>query len=82
MSKRKRDENELDKIIKREKIIPKNLAYDLKYKIYERICKIKKLSIKIQLIKHQKYLDDNNLIECNFCGRIWDGNAQCFPCIY
>tara|TARA_B100000575_G_scaffold263195_1_gene238159 strand:- start:3809 stop:4054 length:246 start_codon:yes stop_codon:yes gene_type:complete len=80
MSKRKRDEDELDKIIKKEKIIPKELSYDLKYKIYERICKIKILRKKVELIEHQKYLDDNNLIKCELCGRIWDGYAQCFPC--
>lgn len=80
MTKRKRDEDELDKIIKNEKIIPTKLSYDLKYEIYKRICKIKILRKKVELIEHQKYLDDNNLIECEICGRIWDGNAQCFPC--
>lgn len=23
-----------------------------------------------------------DLYTCEHCGRVWDGNAQCFPCIY
>jgi len=25
-----------------------------------------------------QYYDD--LVTCEICGRMWDGNAQCFPC--
>ena len=24
--------------------------------------------------------EDDDLIECPDCGRVWDGNAQCYPC--
>ena len=72
-------EKDLDNIIKNNKIIPKSLPFDLKYKIYKKVCKIKLIINKVEKIKHQNYLDDNNLIECDDCKRIWDGNAQC-PC--
>lgn len=35
---------------------------------------IKKYKRKLFLI----YLKNNDLIECNNCGNVWDGNAQCY----
>lgn len=55
--------------------IEKYLSYDLQNKIFTRVIKIKKIEKKI----NELWLIDNDLIECNLCGRVWDGNAQC-PC--
>lgn len=30
----------------------------------------------------EEYDDDGGEVECHLCGRRWDGNAQCFPCVY
>lgn len=58
--------------------IDKMLSYDLKNIILTRVLKIKKLQLKV----HRIWLDNNNLIECSDCGRIWDGNAQCDCFLY
>lgn len=55
--------------------IKKYLSYDIQNKIFTRIIKIKTIEKKV----HNIWLNDKDLIECNLCGRIWDGYAQC-PC--
>ena len=54
------------------------LPYDLQNMIFTKVIQIKKLEVKV----HKIWLDNNNLIECNDCGRIWDGFAQCDCFLY
>ena len=68
------DKNKLNSYLKENhKDIDKYLSYDLQNMIFKRIIKIKKLQIK----SHKLWLEENELIECENCGRVWDGFAQC-----
>jgi len=58
--------------------IKQYLSYDLQNMVFNRILKIKLLQKKV----HELWLEEHNLIECDGCGRIWDGNAQCDCWLY
>ena len=58
--------------------IKQYLSYDLQNMIFNRILRIKQLEKKV----HELWLEEHDLIECNGCGRIWDGNAQCDCWLY
>ena len=73
------DKNKLNSYLKENhKDIYKNVSYDLQNMIFKRVIKIKKLQIK----SHKLWLEENELIECENCGRVWDGFAQCDCILY
>ena len=73
------DKNKLNSYLKENhEDIYKYLSYDLQNIIFNRILKIKLLQKKV----HELWLEEHNLIECDGCGRIWDGNAQCDCWLY
>ena len=58
--------------------IKKYLSYDLQNMIFNRILKIKQIEKKV----HELWLEEHDLTECDGCGRIWAGNAQCDCWLY
>lgn len=42
----------------------------------------KEIAEKIIEIKEEMEWEDLDLVTCERCGNVWDGNAQCFPCNY
>ena len=58
---------------------------DFETEIIQRM--VKKLPLEVcemivnQVIEIQNR-DFSEYITCYHCGRVWDGNAQCYPCVF
>ena len=55
-----------------------NLNIDILNKIFYRTYRC----LELQKKEKELYLDEEGLIECDNCGRIWDGSAQCNCFLY
>tara|TARA_B110000208_G_scaffold12292_1_gene15125 strand:- start:1422 stop:1661 length:240 start_codon:yes stop_codon:yes gene_type:complete len=59
-------------------LLKHNLNIDILNKIFYRTYRCLELKKK----EKELYLEEEGLIECDSCGRIWDGNAQCNCFLY
>ena len=60
-------------------------TYDLETQIIKDMVVKLPLEICEMIVEKVRNIQDSEsevLYTCEHCGRVWDGNAQCFPCNY
>ena len=50
--------------------------------ILEKVLPTEIVNMIMEIKEEMEYMDEvEEMVTCERCGRVWDGYAQCFPCI-